>query len=119
MALSREEVESIAQATAQRVLENLHRYAIGYDVPITIVGGLRESMVEESTAANWYRRRAVDARLKEDIPTAALYEHIASEEDQHYREFHQRANALISPNFPERVLDVKVITPEVIEKKTT
>jgi len=103
MGLSREEVEAIAQATAQRVVESLYRYAMSYQIPITIVGGLRDSMVEESTAANWYRRRAVDAKAQGDTATADLYEHIAKEEDQHYQEFQQRHNELkhgITPASP-------------------
>jgi rubrerythrin len=109
MGLSREEVESIAQATAQRVVESLHRYAMSYQIPITIVGGLRDSMVEESTAANWYRRRAVDAKAQGDTATAELYEHIAKEEDQHYQEFQERAKALKD--------EITPVTPEVTERE--
>jgi hypothetical protein len=94
MGLSREEVEKIGQETAQRVLEALHRYTITYEEPRSIEQGIRDSMVEESTAANWYRRRAIDARPKHDTVTADLYEHIAKEEDQHYQEFQQRLKAL-------------------------
>lgn len=104
MGLSREEVEEIARATAQKVLEDLHRYTMSYQLPITIVGGLGDSMVEESTAANWYRRRAVDAKAQGDILTADIYEHIAKEEDQHYQEFKERLNGLrheVTPAIPE------------------
>jgi hypothetical protein len=104
MGLSREEVEKIGQETAQRVLEALHRYTITYEEPRSIEQGIRESMVEESTAANWYRRRAISARRKDEVLTADLYEHIAKEEDQHYQEFQQRLNALkheITPLTPE------------------
>jgi rubrerythrin len=92
--LSREEVVKIAQETAQRVLEGIHRYAVNYKPPESIQEGLSDSMIEERTAADWYRRRAMDARLKEDITTADLYEHIAKEEDQHYQEFQERKDAL-------------------------
>ena len=96
MALSREEVEKIAQASAQRVLEGLNRYAVKYREPKTIEEGLQDSMVEESTAANWYRRRGMDARLKGDEATADLYEHVANEEGHHYQEFKERVSILAS-----------------------
>jgi len=94
MGLPREEVEEIAQASAQKVLEDLHRYAVNYREPQTIGEGLRESMVEESTAADWYRRRGMDARLKGDTKTADLYEHVAREENDHHREFKERVDML-------------------------
>jgi rubrerythrin len=97
MELSREEVIEIAQEVAQKVLENLNHYPLQYEVPRDIEEGLRQSMIEESTAANWYRRRGMDARLKGDTVTADLYEHIAREEDHHYQEFKERVNTLISP----------------------
>jgi rubrerythrin len=95
MGLPREEVEGIAQACAQQVLDGIHRYAVDYKEPQTIVEGLRDSMVEEKTAVDWYRRRGMDARLKGDTETANLYEHVAREEDEHYQEFQERVNALI------------------------
>jgi rubrerythrin len=51
-------------------------------------------MIEEKTAADWYRRRGMDARLKGDTETADLYEHVAKEEDEHYREFKERVDIL-------------------------
>jgi hypothetical protein len=89
MELSREEVEKIAAATAQSVLENLHQYAVEYKAPATIEQGLRDSMIEEKTAIDWYRKRAKHAHSlkREDIKD--LYEHIAEEEEQHYKEFAQ------------------------------
>jgi rubrerythrin len=95
MELSRDEVVQIAQEAAQKVLEEMHRYPVQYEVPADIEDGLRQSMIEESTAANWYRRRGMDARLKGDTTTADLYEHIAQEEDQHHQEFKVRADAVI------------------------
>jgi rubrerythrin len=89
MELSREEVIAIAQETAQRVLEGIHRYAVDYKEPQTIEEGLRDSMVEEKTAADWYRRRGMDARLKGDV---------AKEEDEHYREFQERIATLTKEN---------------------
>jgi len=95
MELSREEIDEIAQASAQRVLEGIHRYAVDYKEPQTIGEGLRESMVEEKTAADWYRRRGMDARLKSDTKTADLYEHVAKEEDHHHQEFKERVDVLM------------------------
>jgi rubrerythrin len=95
MELSREEVIEIAQEAAQKVLESLNRYPVQYEVPRDIEEGLRQSMIEESTAANWYRRRGMDARLKGDTVTADLYEHIAKEEDTHYQEFKERLDILV------------------------
>jgi len=95
MGLSREDVEAIGQATAQKVLEQLHRYTVKYEAPITIVGGLEDSMTEESTAAAWYRKRATDARQKKDSTTAEIYEHIAQEEDQHHKEFKERRDIIM------------------------
>lgn len=94
MELSREEVSEIAQACAQKVLEELHRYTVHYKEPQSIEEGLRDSMVEERTAADWYRRRGMDARLKDDTETADLYEHVAKEEDKHYLEFKERTDML-------------------------
>jgi rubrerythrin len=96
MELSREEVVKIARETAQKVLEGIHRYAVNYKPPENIQEGLSDSMVEERTAADWYRRRGMDARLKGDEVIANLYEHVAREEDQHYQEFQERKDTLIS-----------------------
>lgn len=109
MGLSREELEKIGQETAQRVLEALHRYTVTYEEPQSIEQGIRESMVEESTAANWYSRRGIDARLKDEVLTADLYEHIAKEEDRHYQELRQRLNALRH--------EITPVTREVTERK--
>lgn len=95
MGLSRADVEAIGQATAQIVVEQLHRYSVKYQDPITIVEGLQDSMIEESTAAAWYRKRATDAQQKNDPTTAELYEHIAKEEDQHHQEFKARLDIIL------------------------
>jgi len=90
MPLSREEIEQIAKSSAQTVLEGLHRYAVEYEEPSTIPNGLRSSMIEETTATEWYRRRALNAEKHADLTTYALYKHIAEEENKHYGEFHAR-----------------------------
>jgi rubrerythrin len=95
MELSREDIELIGQTTAQKVLDELHRYAREYVEPLTIVDGLMNSMTEESTAAAWYRSRAANARGKHDEATARLYEHIAEEENQHHQEFKERLSVVI------------------------
>jgi rubrerythrin len=69
---------------------------IEYKPPETISQGLKESMLEERSAADFYRRRGMHARLKEDEETADLYEHIAREEDQHFDEFKQREHIIMS-----------------------
>jgi rubrerythrin len=94
MGLARDEIIEIARECAQQVLEDLHRYTVHYKEPENIADGLRESMVEESTAADWYRRRGMDARLKGDPLTAELYEHVAKEEDHHHQEFQERLTAM-------------------------
>ena len=96
MALSREEIEQIAKSTAQSVLEGLHRYTVAYKEPETIEQGLQDSMIEERTAADWYRKRAEHATVRgeRDQRTSALYEHIADEEDRHYDEFNARLQEL-------------------------
>lgn len=48
---------------------------------------LQESMAEELLAADSYRERATYAESKGDKKRAELWLHVASEEDQHYREF--------------------------------
>ncbi len=92
MDLSREEINRIAMATAQEVVNKLHRYAITYHSPATVEEGLSESMGEELTAGDWYRRRAAEAREKfGDEATARLYEDIARDElDDHYLRFGKR-----------------------------
>jgi rubrerythrin len=94
MGLSRGEIEDIARECAQKILENLHRYAVEYKEPQSIGEGLRDSMVEEKTAFDWYHRRGTDALLKGDKETADLYGHIAREEDEHYQEFQERLSNL-------------------------
>jgi rubrerythrin len=59
----------------------------GRKVDVAIEDAIRASMTEETKAAKAYRERAKIARAKGYITTADLYEHIAKEEDQHWREF--------------------------------
>jgi rubrerythrin len=94
MALSEGEIREIAQICAHKVLEELHRYTVDYKEPKDIRQGLLDSMVEEKTAADWYRKRGMDARMKGDETTANLYEHVASEEGHHYQEFKERADTI-------------------------
>ncbi len=94
MALTREEIEQIAKQSAQTVLEGLHRYAVDYKEPETIEQGLQDSMIEERTAADWYRKRAEHAALWVDADTEALYHHIANEEIDHYEELNARLQEL-------------------------
>ena len=94
MELSREEIRDIGIATAQHVLEGLHRYTVDYVPPSSIQQGLRDSMIEERTANDWYHRRAKMAGQLGDKTTADLYIHIAGEEEQHWKEFGSRLNAI-------------------------
>jgi rubrerythrin len=95
MSLSVEEITQIAQKSAQTVLEGLHRYAVDYKEPATVEQGLQDSMVEEKTAADWYRRRAKNAAdLHVDGETMALYQDIAVDEDEHYDRFQKRLQQL-------------------------
>jgi len=94
MAISREEIGRIAEASANELINNLHRYALTYRNPTTIPQGLNQSMGEELTAANWYRQRARHALSLGDKKTADLYEHIAREEDEHYISFNQRLDQI-------------------------
>ena len=90
MEISREEIAEIAKATAQHVLENLHRYTVEYKEPATIEQGLRDSMIEEKTAEDWYKKRAKHARDLKDEITARKYEHIAGEEHRHWQELNEQ-----------------------------
>lgn len=95
MPLSEDEIKEIAKASAQTVLEGLHRYAVAYKEPETIEQGLQDSMVEERTAADWYRNRAQNAAdYYADAKTIALYQDIAVDEDEHYDRFKKRLGAL-------------------------
>jgi rubrerythrin len=87
MEITRDQIIELAKIQAQIIVEKLHRYSVTYQPPETVDSGLRESMGEELTAANWYRERAKHARINGRSATAGLYEKIADEEDEHYREF--------------------------------
>ena len=85
MEITRDQIVELAQIQAQIVVNKLHRYAVTYQEPGNVGEGLLESMGEELTAADWYRRRAQHARECGDFETSALYESIATdEEDDHY-----------------------------------
>ena len=92
MELTKESVVELARVQAQIIINKLHRYAVTYRPPGSVQEGLQESMGEELTASFWYRERARHARQNGDDHTARLYEQIASEEDEHYREFNARAD---------------------------
>lgn len=68
--------------------------SLAFRPPRSVIEALQSSMQEEASAANWYRRRAAYAREHGDYESASLWEHIASEEAGHYREFKQRMMAL-------------------------
>jgi hypothetical protein len=57
MELSSKEIRDIGIATAQHVLEGLHRYTVDYVPPSSVQQALRDSMVEEKTAQDWYAKR--------------------------------------------------------------
>jgi rubrerythrin len=95
MVMTRDEITEVARATAQEVINQLHSYQIAYQDPKTVLEGLQQSMGEELTAGNWYRRRAINARLKHgDEETAKIYEEIAGDEDSHYVLFSKRADVI-------------------------
>lgn len=107
MALSNEEIRLLSDQVADEVIQRIHRYPDSYQDPHTIIDGLRESMSEELTAADWYRRRAADADKKGDSKTASLYRKIADdEENEHYADFNQRL-AEIEYNRYEKITSVK------------
>ena len=87
MALSREEIRDIGIATAQHVLEGLGRYTKDYVPPSSIPQGLRDSMIEERTAGDWYRRRANMAKQLGDMDTVAVYQEVIKDEEEHYFKF--------------------------------
>ncbi len=68
---------------------------IPYQEPKSVADGLEDSMEEERMAADWYRRRAEYARTHGDEISAKLWEHIAGEEDGHYKEFKYRLEVLV------------------------
>lgn len=95
MALTREEIAEIARASAQAILEELHRYTVEYREPKTVEEGLQDSMIEERTAADWYRKRAKNAAdYHVDVETTALYQDIAVDEDEHYDKLNARLQKL-------------------------
>jgi rubrerythrin len=97
VALSKEDIEHIARESAQSVLEGLHRYAVDYKEPESVEQGLQDSMIEEKTAADWYRKRAQNvADYHGDTKTIAVYEEIAVDEDEHYEQFKQRLQEIKS-----------------------
>ncbi len=93
--MDKEEIEQIAKSSAQAVLEGLHRYAVDYKEPESVEQGLQDSMVEERTAADWYRKRAKNAAdYHVDAETMALYQDMAVDEDEHYVRLNARLQKL-------------------------
>jgi len=64
------------------------------DHAIAIESDLRQSMSDEAKASKDYRLRGGLAETQSDKKTASLYEHIAGEEDTHYKEFSDRMKEL-------------------------
>ncbi len=96
MGMSKGEVEEIARVTAREVVNNLYVYKQTYQAPLTMEQGLMESMGEELTAANWYRRRAELSKAKGFPQFARIWEEIARDEDDHYKQFSQALGYLQS-----------------------
>jgi rubrerythrin len=90
MELSIEDVKRIAEATAQEVVDNLHRYGPTYQEPKSVLQGIEASMTEEQTAINWYLRRAQHAEDNEDLETATRYREIAKDESHHWEQLSDR-----------------------------
>lgn len=106
MGLTREEVSQIAKDSVQEFLERIGRYPVAYKEPSTIAQGLQDSMIEEKTAAAWYRKRAQHATMQpeRDQKTSALYEHLAADEDHHYYELVKRLREIVPPD--PRIADI-------------
>ena len=99
MGLTREEIVFIAKITAIEVLAGLHRYPKEYQEPAKVEDGLHDSMVEELTASDWYRRRAKNARANGDELTGGLYTRIAEEEEHHFRELNNQLKIIGVPEW--------------------
>lgn len=95
MELTKDEIVAIARETATQVAMTIRAYKLTYQDPKNVYEGLRESMGEELTAADWYRRRAIHAEKSGDFVTAGLYEQIAKEEEEHYLHFSDRSIKLM------------------------
>ena len=66
----------------------------GYHEPTSVPEALQDSMAEETTAADWYRRRAEYSEGEGDKKSAGLWKHVAGEEDTHHTEFQERLEQL-------------------------
>lgn len=88
MALSDEEVDRIANRLVGDILVKIG--APVYVEPESVAQALKASMHEEEVAAGFYRRRAQYSEANGDEESAALWRHIADEEDNHYNEFEER-----------------------------
>ena len=115
MALSREEIRDIGIATAQHVLEGLGRYTKDYVPPSSIPQGLRDSMIEERTAGDWYRRRANMAKQLGDIDTVAVYEEVIKDEEEHYFKFGNFSRKRAAGNPPNIIFTIYNVRPDLLE----
>lgn len=114
--MERAEIEDIAKLAAQDTLRHINRYTQEYKEPETEAIGLSESISEENTAADWYRRRASIASKK----TAEIYEHIAKEEETHASEFSKcldevRVKSGMEPSTPSEPKIIQPLTPRELE----
>ncbi|MDP2730340.1 MAG: hypothetical protein Q8O55_07650 [Dehalococcoidales bacterium] len=87
---TKEDVVRIAKEIAKEVIKVVREEHLKFHEPASIEQGLQESMSEELTASAWYQLRAKSAAEHGDHKTANLYNHIASEEARHYKEFNKR-----------------------------
>ncbi|MDD5510678.1 MAG: ferritin-like domain-containing protein [Dehalococcoidales bacterium] len=101
MEISQQQIIDLSKQIAQQVVDKLHRAPLTYNTPATISDGLQHSMSEELTASNWYHQRAVHARNHGDNESARLYEDIAGDEDEHYREFSERLQQIVKTGVPD------------------
>jgi rubrerythrin len=102
----RREIDKVLQRAAEiDPPSNPHSSNPGYHEPANVPEALGSSMSEETTAADWYRRRAEYSEGEGDKKSAGLWRHVAGEEDTHYTEFQERLEQLkgqtqSSPDFP-------------------
>jgi hypothetical protein len=85
MELSSKEIRDIGIATAQHVLEGLHRYTVDYVPPSSVQQALRDSMVEEKTAQDWYAKRFKYCQSVGDVEVGKALYGIMKDEEDHYR----------------------------------
>ena len=82
MALTREEIDQIAEKVAQEVAITIRRYSQSYEAPKSIQEGLAQSMGEELTASMWYQLRARDAKEKGEVLKKDIEEKISQTKEK-------------------------------------